>query len=129
MATGEEEDGSKDDPKVEVLKGVLVSESGQVKVWGHVGMKVPIPDIEYGMFEFSFGHERWAKSGTQEDIRNAMRLVDEFNEGTLDKLFRKYLRQIRRIDREESDEPPKKGKRKKGKKKASDAMDRIRGRV
>lgn len=126
MASEAKEDGQADAP-VEVLKGVLVSESGQVKVWGHVGVKFPIPDMDYGMFEFSFGHERWAKSGTQEDIRNAARLVDEFNEQTLDRLTRRYLRQLRRIDREESDDPPKnKGKKKKG---AASAMDRIRGRL
>lgn len=126
MATGAEEEGP-EGLKPEILKGVLVSESGQVKVWGHVGIKVPITDLQFGMFEFSFGHERWAKSGTQEDIRNASRLVDEFNEQQLDRLFRKYLRQIRRINREESHDPPKK---KKGKGKKSDnAMERIRGRV
>lgn len=112
----------------EVLRGVLVSESGQVKVWGSVGIKVPIPDIEYGMFEFTFGHERYARSATQEDIRNAARLVDEFNEQQLDRLFRKYLRQLRRIDREESVSPRKQKKRKKGKK-SDDPLTRIRSQL
>lgn len=124
MASEPKKDRQEDAPQI--LKGVLVSESGQVKVWGYVGVKVPIPDLDYGMFEFGFGHERWAKSGTQEDILNASRLVDEFNENQLDRLLRKYLRQLRRINREESDDPPKK-KSKKGKNKS--AMDRIRSRV
>lgn len=108
------------------MKGVIISESGQVKVWSTIGMKVPVPGLDYTMLEFSFGHERWAKSGSNEDIANATRLADDFNERQLDKQLRKLLRQIRRIDAEISDDPPKK----KGKKaKQQSTMDRVRGRL
>lgn len=92
-----------EEPESEILKGVMVTTLG-VKVWSTIGIKVPVPGLDYTMVEFSFGHERYAKSSTQEDIANAARLVEEFNTTHLDKQLRKLLRDIRRIDGEVSND-------------------------
>jgi hypothetical protein len=101
MVDGEEEDGPT------VLKGVVVSESGHVKVWSTIGIKVPIPDLPGGEFSFEFGHERYAKSSSNEEIAKAARLADEFNELELERRFTKLLRQIRRNGQESIEEAKK----------------------
>lgn len=106
-----------EEPESEIVKGVMVTTLG-VKVWSTIGIKVPVPGLDFTMVEFSFGHERYAKSSTQEDIANAARLVEEFNTVHLDKQLRKILRDIRRIDGEVSaDTKIPSVKKKKGKKK------------
>lgn len=121
-----------DEPAVETSQAVIVTPVG-VKVWSTIGIKVPVPGLDYTMAEFSFGHERYAKGTTQEDIANAARLADEFNTAYLDKHLRKLLRDIRRIDGEVSHDTGKespKGK-KKGKKDLppSSVRDRARKRM
>lgn len=106
-----------DEPTVEELKGVVVTSLG-IKVWGHVTVKVPVPGMDYAMCEYGFGHERYAKNDTQEEILKAARLIEEFNTEHLGKRLPKILRDIRRIDSSVSGETGVKSpKGKKGKRK------------
>lgn len=130
LRTEEGNHGVASQPEVEVNRGVDTSDK-QVRVWSTVGVKVPVPGLEYTMVEFSFGHERWAKASTQEAIADAGRMVEEFNSTYLDKHLRKLLRDIRRIDSKVSHESGvSSAKKKKGKKDSSGSVqDRVRARM
>lgn len=78
-------------------------DDGTVRVWSTVGATIPIPD-SYGNIKFSFGHERIARSDSQDAITKTEALIDEFNEKTLEKRLNKYFRMYRRIDNEVSED-------------------------
>lgn len=78
---------------------------GTVRVWSTVGATLPIPD-SYGNIKFSFGHERIAKSSSQEEIRKTALLVDEFNEAELERRLKKYRRLFDRVMTEDEDDKP-----------------------
>lgn len=107
--------------KVTEKRGRQRLEDGTVRVWSTVGATIPIPD-SYGNIKFSFGHERIARSDSQESISKTEALIDEFNEKTLEKRLNKYFRMYRRVEgeSESSDDSVKaraRKKLKKGKKK------------
>lgn len=77
-------------------------DDGTVRVWSTVGATIPIPD-SFGNIKFSFGHERIARSDSQESISKTEALIDEFNEKTLEKRLNKYFRMYRRIENESGD--------------------------
>lgn len=78
---------------------------GTVRVWSTVGATLPIPE-SYGNIKFSFGHERIAKSGAQEEIRKTALLIDEFNEAELERRLKKYRRLFDRVMNEDEDDAP-----------------------
>lgn len=92
-----------ENPKAKVEKtqprGRQRLEDGTVRVWSTCGATVPIPDT-YGSIRFSFGHERIARSDSQEQIRKTENLIHEFNEATLEKRITQYLRMFKRIEGE-----------------------------
>lgn len=96
-----------DAPKTRKRK---VADGESVRVWSEVGVTVAVSDDPPQFLRFTFGHERLAKNGTQEEIRKTANLVDEFNEAELERRIQKYKRLIRREmeDDDDDDDGPKK---------------------
>jgi hypothetical protein len=73
---------------------------GTVRVWSTAGATIPVPDTPYANIRFSFGHERIARSGSQDAIKKTEQLVHDFNEEVLEKRISQYLRMFKRIEGE-----------------------------
>jgi hypothetical protein len=89
--------------------GGVILVGNSVRVWSEVGVTIAVTDDPPQFLRFSFGHERIAKSSSQEEIRKTAALVDEFNEAELDRRLAKYRRVVKRAGSEEHDGKPKKG--------------------
>lgn len=104
--------------------------AGSLRVWSEIHVKVPVPGLDYTMFGFTFGHERFADGSSEASIARAEALCHEFNEKTLEKRLKKLLREVRMVEAgvtaEERGEPEKKDK---GKKKGGSVQDRVRKRM
>lgn len=76
----------------------------RVRVYSEVGVTIPIDDTT-AHIRFLFGHERFAKNDTQEELKKTAAQVDEFNEAELERRVKKYQRLVRQINAEEDEEP------------------------
>lgn len=87
-------------------QGSVIILGDSVRVWSEVGVTIAVTDDPPQFLRFTFGHERIAKNGTQEEIRKTATLVDEFNEKELDKRLKKYRRLFRATETVEVSEQP-----------------------
>lgn len=112
-------------PKGKKSKPNVIIQGDVVRVWSEVGVTVAVTDDPPQFLRFLFGHERIAKNSTQEEIRRTANLIDEFNEGELERRLKKYVRiLLRGVDDDEDDETP--ARKKKG---GESVKDRVRKRV
>ena len=69
-----------------------------VRVWGEVSLTIAISDQPPQFIKVTFGHERWAKNDTQEQIKRTERLIHEYNEEVVSKRADQLKRLVEAMD-------------------------------
>lgn len=71
--------------------------SGAVRVWGEVGLTLPVGE-NMAYVKVMFGHERIAPDSSQATLRATRDLIDEFNQEVVEKQVEKYTRLAKAVE-------------------------------
>lgn len=73
------------------------SPDGPVRVWADAGVTLCVSMDPHQFVKFSFGHERWSPSDTQEDIERTERQAYEFCERVVNRRVAKLAKLVRAV--------------------------------